>query len=254
MSRRISIGHRRPPTPACILAKRSIGQLRRASSTPGLIDSFRQLRPDVINDRGNTWTPGSPGPHRLPRTKSTTASTSFITQAPALRRHRENAWLQRERRKYGHRHPAVSVRPSGGGVRVQCAGLFVRSAISTAIAAWVSRIGCSFAPDSSTNLTGLTHSPGVCQGRFERRFSQRLYGFHHVQRCLRHGPWCRRVCRNAQRSARAIDRTAGLRIRSCLDAHSQKVSRSVEAVIGRVSRRGAETQRTEGNSQTANRR
>ena len=28
----------------------------------GLNDSFRQLRPDVINDRGNTWTPGSPAP------------------------------------------------------------------------------------------------------------------------------------------------------------------------------------------------
>jgi endonuclease/exonuclease/phosphatase family metal-dependent hydrolase len=28
----------------------------------GLTDSFRQLRPDVINDRGNTWTPGSPAP------------------------------------------------------------------------------------------------------------------------------------------------------------------------------------------------
>ena len=28
----------------------------------GLLDSFRQLRPDVINDRGNTWTPGSPAP------------------------------------------------------------------------------------------------------------------------------------------------------------------------------------------------
>ncbi len=29
----------------------------------GLTDSFRQLRPDVINDRGNTWTPGSPAPN-----------------------------------------------------------------------------------------------------------------------------------------------------------------------------------------------
>lgn len=28
----------------------------------GYTDSFRQLRPDVINDRGNTWTPGSPAP------------------------------------------------------------------------------------------------------------------------------------------------------------------------------------------------
>jgi endonuclease/exonuclease/phosphatase family metal-dependent hydrolase len=28
----------------------------------GFTDSFRQLRPDVINDRGNTWTPGSPAP------------------------------------------------------------------------------------------------------------------------------------------------------------------------------------------------
>src|SRR4029079_16587652 len=28
----------------------------------GLTDAFRQLRPDVINDRGNTWTPGSPAP------------------------------------------------------------------------------------------------------------------------------------------------------------------------------------------------
>ena len=28
----------------------------------GFTDSFRQLRPDVISDRGNTWTPGSPAP------------------------------------------------------------------------------------------------------------------------------------------------------------------------------------------------
>ena len=28
----------------------------------GYTDAFRQLRPDVINDRGNTWTPGSPAP------------------------------------------------------------------------------------------------------------------------------------------------------------------------------------------------
>jgi len=28
----------------------------------GFTDSFRQLRPDEINDRGNTWTPGSPAP------------------------------------------------------------------------------------------------------------------------------------------------------------------------------------------------
>jgi endonuclease/exonuclease/phosphatase family metal-dependent hydrolase len=32
----------------------------------GLTDSFRQLRPDVINDRGNTWTPGSPAPTQTP--------------------------------------------------------------------------------------------------------------------------------------------------------------------------------------------
>ena len=29
----------------------------------GLTDSFRQVRPDVINDRANTWTPGSPAPN-----------------------------------------------------------------------------------------------------------------------------------------------------------------------------------------------
>jgi endonuclease/exonuclease/phosphatase family metal-dependent hydrolase len=28
----------------------------------GLIDAFRQLRPNPISDRGNTWTPGSPAP------------------------------------------------------------------------------------------------------------------------------------------------------------------------------------------------
>src|SRR4029079_3366129 len=33
-----------------------------AITNAGLGDSFRQLRPDVINDRGNTWTPGSPAP------------------------------------------------------------------------------------------------------------------------------------------------------------------------------------------------
>jgi endonuclease/exonuclease/phosphatase family metal-dependent hydrolase len=29
----------------------------------GLSDAFRDLRPDVINDPGNTWTPGSPAPN-----------------------------------------------------------------------------------------------------------------------------------------------------------------------------------------------
>jgi len=29
----------------------------------GYNDSFRQLRPDAINDQGNTWTPGSPAPN-----------------------------------------------------------------------------------------------------------------------------------------------------------------------------------------------
>ena len=33
-----------------------------AVANAGLVDSFRQLRPDVINDQGNTWTPGSPAP------------------------------------------------------------------------------------------------------------------------------------------------------------------------------------------------
>jgi endonuclease/exonuclease/phosphatase family metal-dependent hydrolase len=33
-----------------------------AVANAGLGDSFRQLRPDPINDRGNTWTPGSPAP------------------------------------------------------------------------------------------------------------------------------------------------------------------------------------------------
>jgi exodeoxyribonuclease-3 len=34
-----------------------------AVANAGLVDSFRQLRPDVINDQGNTWTPGSPAPN-----------------------------------------------------------------------------------------------------------------------------------------------------------------------------------------------
>lgn len=34
----------------------------RTVTNAGLVDSFRQLRPDVINDRGETWTPGSPAP------------------------------------------------------------------------------------------------------------------------------------------------------------------------------------------------
>ncbi len=34
-----------------------------AVANAGLTDSFRQLRPDEINDRGNTWTPGSPAPN-----------------------------------------------------------------------------------------------------------------------------------------------------------------------------------------------
>ena len=45
----------------------------------GLVDSFRQLRPDVINDRGETWTPGSPAPEHRPPTRFMTGSTLFIT-------------------------------------------------------------------------------------------------------------------------------------------------------------------------------
>jgi endonuclease/exonuclease/phosphatase family metal-dependent hydrolase len=34
----------------------------RAVSDAGLVDAFRALRPDEINDRGDTWTPGYPAP------------------------------------------------------------------------------------------------------------------------------------------------------------------------------------------------
>jgi len=34
----------------------------RAVTNAGLVDSFRQLRPNPVADRGNTWTPGSPAP------------------------------------------------------------------------------------------------------------------------------------------------------------------------------------------------
>ena len=35
----------------------------RAVTNAGLTDSFRDVRPDVINDPGNTWTPGYPAPN-----------------------------------------------------------------------------------------------------------------------------------------------------------------------------------------------
>jgi hypothetical protein len=34
----------------------------RAVADAGLLDAFRQLRPDEVLDRGETWTPGSPAP------------------------------------------------------------------------------------------------------------------------------------------------------------------------------------------------
>ena len=34
----------------------------RAVANAGLVDAFRQLRPDEIGDRGETWTPGYPAP------------------------------------------------------------------------------------------------------------------------------------------------------------------------------------------------
>ena len=45
------------------MARRSIGRPRKPWSNAGLADAFRQLRPDVIHDQGNTWTPGSPAPN-----------------------------------------------------------------------------------------------------------------------------------------------------------------------------------------------
>jgi hypothetical protein len=35
----------------------------RAVAEAGLVDSFRELRPDEITDRGETWTPGYPAPN-----------------------------------------------------------------------------------------------------------------------------------------------------------------------------------------------
>jgi hypothetical protein len=35
-----------------------------AITNAGLTDAFRQLRPDEVNDHGNTWTPGSPAPNQ----------------------------------------------------------------------------------------------------------------------------------------------------------------------------------------------
>ena len=38
----------------------------RAVTNAGLADAFRQMRPDEINDRGETWTPGDPAPIQRP--------------------------------------------------------------------------------------------------------------------------------------------------------------------------------------------
>jgi hypothetical protein len=35
----------------------------RSVTDAGLIDAFRQVRPDEVNDRGETWTPGYPAPN-----------------------------------------------------------------------------------------------------------------------------------------------------------------------------------------------
>jgi endonuclease/exonuclease/phosphatase family metal-dependent hydrolase len=34
-----------------------------AVTTAGMVDAFRELRPDEVNDRGETWTPGYPAPN-----------------------------------------------------------------------------------------------------------------------------------------------------------------------------------------------
>jgi endonuclease/exonuclease/phosphatase family metal-dependent hydrolase len=39
----------------------------RSVTSAGLVDAFRELRPDEITDRGETWTPGSPAPQLDPR-------------------------------------------------------------------------------------------------------------------------------------------------------------------------------------------
>ncbi|MEX0611969.1 MAG: endonuclease/exonuclease/phosphatase family protein [Pirellulales bacterium] len=54
----------------------------RAVTNAGLIDAFRELRPDEINDRGETWTPGSPAPFNDPN--EVHDRIDFVYYTPAI--------------------------------------------------------------------------------------------------------------------------------------------------------------------------
>ena len=55
-----------------------------AVTNAGLIDAFRELRPDEVADQGETWTPGYPALQISTRTRSTIGSISSITPARML--------------------------------------------------------------------------------------------------------------------------------------------------------------------------
>jgi endonuclease/exonuclease/phosphatase family metal-dependent hydrolase len=48
-------------------AKKIAWPASQAVTNAGLVDAFRELRPDEVTDRGETWTPGSPAPQLDPR-------------------------------------------------------------------------------------------------------------------------------------------------------------------------------------------
>ena len=85
----------------------------------GLTDAFRQVRPDEVLDRGETWTPGYPAPNvdlnevhdRIDFVYYKGTNTA-PTSAP-------NSGIRCERRQHRYRHPALSVGPPRARRRVR---------------------------------------------------------------------------------------------------------------------------------------
>ena len=97
----------------------------RAVTNAGLTDSFREMRPDVINDPGNTWTPGYPAPNLDANEVQDRIDFVYYSGAGVAQTSAQILGLRRERWQHGYCDSAVPFRPSCGGDAVQLAGVLV---------------------------------------------------------------------------------------------------------------------------------
>ena len=175
----------------------------RAVTNAGLTDSFRQLRPDEINDRGKTWTPGSPAPIDCRQRSPRPHRLRLLRRRERHARQRANSGLQRERRKYGYRRSSRTRRTIARSSSISMSPP-VRSfgdlngSCSISVDDWT-----QFRTGQLADLTGLTHSQAYAKGDLNGDFRNDHADFVHLQERLRRRPRHRIICPNAQRRAGA---------------------------------------------------